>query len=1308
MEVGELVSGRFRLEQKIGSGGMGTVFRATDESSGQTVALKVLHDYMPESVERFGREVAALARLSHPGIVRYVAHGDSPPFVAMEWLDGEDSTHRLRGGPMEIAEALELGIRLAEALDHAHALGIVHRDVKPGNLLFENGEASRVRIVDFGLAWIAGDITFRTGAGTMLGTPGYMAPEQARGETVDARADVFAVACVLYKCLTGRGPFSGGDAVATLAKMLFDEPEPVSTVRAGVPAALDALLARALAKDKANRPETARAFADELQRIARATARASVAAPEPTFSAPASVASSLSLTDRERRIVSVVVAAREALGGGGEEVSTLRFRADEGFAEREAALRQIAQRYGARLEVLPVAIVALLTGRGSATDGAAAAARLSLALRDALGDVPIALATGRVELERARGGAAIGEVIDRAVARVIAKNETRDARSVWLDETTAGLLGPSFVVRATAGGLDLEGERATDMVVRTLLGKPTPCVGRDRELSFLDATLAECESDDVARAVIVTAPAGVGKSRLRYEWLRKLAERGVEVWSARANPMTAGAPFSLAGQLVRRAAGIDAGEPTAAARARLRARISRHVRRDDDVLRIAEFLGEIVGARFDDEGRVQLRAARQNPLLMGDQIRRAFEDWVGAEASAAPLVVVIEDLHWGDLPTVQLVDWALGAHANLPLLVLALARPEMNESFPNLWSARKPIDLPLGELSPKAGARLARHVLGPDAPPDVIERVVARAAGNAFFLEEILRAVAETRDGGSEQPGDVDVPETVLAMVERRLDALAPDGRRVLRAASVFGETFWRSAVLAHVGAASNPVSRVLDWLRDLVARELVSERATSRFAGETELVFRHALVRDAAYSMLTDDNRALAHRLAGEWLEARGERDAAVLAEHFDRGGEPGRAVGFYARAAAQALEGNNLSRVLALAERGVALGAAGTSLGELQRLRAEAFRWRGRVPESEACAREATALLEPGTASWHAAVGELGTAAGSLAHADVLLAARDDLLARGRPTEPEFAIALARLVMQLYALGRRELADETLARLDAIDSASFGPVARARIEQGRALRALYSSDHGTYYEKMKSARALFEVAGDRRNACVQATNIGYVAVALGVLDEAEETLTGMLPTAAALGIVRIQAIFQQNMGLLRHLQGRDVEAIALERESAATFAAQRDARLETFSLIYLTMALEASGAHDEALASATRAIETSAPLPPAHASALACLADLELRGGRSSEALAHAAEAYELLERLGGVEDTESLIRVVRAETLAAAGRRDEALVVLRKAVETIDERASKIQSERFRASFMRTAENVRIYALLEKLSA
>jgi tetratricopeptide (TPR) repeat protein len=1020
-----------------------------------------------------------------------------------------------------------------------------------------------------------------------------------------------------------------------------------------------------------------------------------------------SMPSSAVLTDRERRVVSVVVAARSALGGAGEDGQTLRAEADSHFVENEAALQEIARRYGARLEVLPVAIVSVLSGRGSATDRAAAGARLSLALRDVLGDVPVALATGHTELGARRprasgaGERVIGDVIDRAVARVVAPRAGDERRAVWIDETTAGLLGPTFAVRATAVGLELVGERKADMQVRTLLGKPTPCVGRDRELAFLDATLAECEADDVARAVVVLGPAGMGKSRLRYEWMRRLGERGVEVWTARADPMTAGAPFSLAEQLVRRAAALDPAESADATRARLRARLSRHVHEDEKLRRIAEFLGEIVGARFEDEGRIQLHAARRDPLLMNDQIRRAFEDWVGAEAGAAPLVVVLEDLHWGDLPSVQLIDWALAAHADLPLMVLALARPEVKESFPDLWRARGPLELSLGELTPKAGARLARHVLGPDAPDATIERAVSRAAGNAFFLEEILRAVAEGR-------GD-DVPDTVLAMVQRRLEALAPEARRVLRGASAFGETFWRSAVMAQVDDGTSPVSRVDGRLSDLVASELVTARTTSRFGGEQELVFRHAIVREAAYAMLTDDDRALAHRVAGAWLESRGERDAAVLAEHFERGREPIRAAAHYARAAAQALEGNDLVRVLDCAERGVALGAAGPVLGELRRFQAEALRWRGRIAESEACAREATSLLEPGTPSWHTAVAELGTSAASLAHVDVLLAAHADLLAHGRSTEPDFAVALARIVFQLFAAGERTLADATLERLEALDRDNTSPVAHARIEQARSLRALYTGDHGTYYDKMKSVRALFDLVGDRKNACVQAGNMAYVAIVLGVLDEAEEMLSSVMKLAEALGLKRIRAVLQQNMGFLRAEQGRHAETITLQREAIRTFDAQGDARFGAFARIHLSRALSATGDVAGAFVEAELAVDKSAPMAPVHASSLANLADLELRHGRDVDAaLAHSTEAYEVMERLGGLEDLEMLVRVAHCEAQGAAGRTDEARETARKAVAAIEARARAIASERFRESFRRTPENARAFALAARLGA
>jgi tetratricopeptide (TPR) repeat protein len=1283
--IGEVVSGRFRVEERVGSGGMGTVYRATDEVTHSSVAFKVLNDGVLEGLARFGREIAALSRVSHPSIVRYIAHG--PNWVAMEWVEGEDLARRLFRGPLAVGEAIDLVAHLADALEHVHALGIVHRDIKPGNILFEGGDIARARIVDFGLAWIRDDDSFRSLPGSLLGTPGYMSPEQIRAVPVDARSDVFALGCLLYHAITGRPPFKGSDAVATLAKILFDDPKPPSSIRHGIPFALDGLLARALAKHAAHRQASAAAFAAELRRLDR-TARDDV--PE---TMPPPVATGPTLTDRERRILSVVVAAR---GGLGADVSALRREADTEFVKHEAAIRDIAHRHGARLDILPVAIVAVLGSQGSATDSAASAARLSLALRALLSGVPIALATGRAEV----GSRSVGDVIDRAVARVTAGHASTDA--VWLDDTTAGLLGPAFVVRGAESGIELTGERPTDMRVRTLLGKPTPCVGRDRDLAFLDATLAECEADEIARAVVVTAPAGVGKSRLRHEWLQRLAGAGrnVEVWTARADPMTMGAPFSLLAKLVRRAAAIDPAEPDDAARRRLRARVSRHV--DDFAVaqRIAEFLGEMAGVRFDDEGRVQLRAARQDPQLMGDQMRRAWEDWVGVETREATIVIVVEDLHWGDLPSVRLIDYALGAHANRPLMVVALARPEVSEVFPGLWKAHKPLALELADLGAKASARLVRHVFGDAIPEETVDRIVAEAAGNAFFLEEIIRAVAEGRGA--------DVPETVLAMVQRRLDALEPEARRVMRAASVFGEAFWRSAVLEQVGAVPGSVSRIDDQLTDLAARELVTVRAESRFADEQELTFRHALVREAAYAMLVDDDRALAHRLAGAWLEAHGERDAAVLASHFDRGGNAPRAVQHYVRATAQAMEGSDLTRALAHVDRGAALGASGPLLGELRRLQAEALRWRGRIADCEIAAREAAELLPRGVSSWLAAVAELATAAGALGHVDVLLEARSALLAHGDASSGDFLIALARVIMQLYVAGERTLADETMSRIDAQQGVHPNPIAAARMEQARAFRALYSSDHGTYYERMKLARAFFDLAGDRRNACVMAANMGYVAVALGAIDEAEETLVSMLGVAEALGVVRIHALFQQNVGLLRHLQGRNDEAIALETKAAETFEQQGDVRLGTFSRIYLSMALAAKGDSEAAFREADRAVTFGTPLLPVRASALANLADLELRAGRVESAVGHAGEAYAVMVELGGLEDSESLVRVVYAEALAAGGSTDEALDTVRRAVESIEERAKKIAVDRWRESFKRTPENQRTFDLAARLGA
>src|ERR1041384_3164153 len=186
----EQLDDRFELEQSIGAGGMGTVFRARDAISGEIVAVKIIAEGQSHLAERFAREVKVLAALSHPGIVRYISHGVTSSgklFLVMEWVDGETLKARLERGPLTLGESITLATRIAEALGVAHARGIVHRDLKPSNLILPGGCVDLVKVLDFGIARREGK-TQLTRTGMVLGTAGYMAPEQApNGESIEAR-----------------------------------------------------------------------------------------------------------------------------------------------------------------------------------------------------------------------------------------------------------------------------------------------------------------------------------------------------------------------------------------------------------------------------------------------------------------------------------------------------------------------------------------------------------------------------------------------------------------------------------------------------------------------------------------------------------------------------------------------------------------------------------------------------------------------------------------------------------------------------------------------------------------------------------------------------------------------------------------------------------------------------------------------------------------------------------------------------------------------------------------------------------------
>ena len=266
--VGQLIADRYELKHVVGTGGMSSVYCAHDTLLERDVALKILHEHFSEDddyVERFRREARAAAQLSHPGIVTVIDRGeeDGRQFIVYEFVDGETLKDLVeRGGPMPVRRALELGLQIGRALAFAHQQGLVHRDVKPQNVLL-NGDG-RAKVTDFGIVRSL-DAVGHTTTGTVLGTSHYIAPEQARGERVDAQTDVYSFGVVLYELLAGEVPYAG-DNFLTVAMKHVNEPVPsLLERRTDCPLRLASLVERCMAKEPADRPASMDEVVGELK-----------------------------------------------------------------------------------------------------------------------------------------------------------------------------------------------------------------------------------------------------------------------------------------------------------------------------------------------------------------------------------------------------------------------------------------------------------------------------------------------------------------------------------------------------------------------------------------------------------------------------------------------------------------------------------------------------------------------------------------------------------------------------------------------------------------------------------------------------------------------------------------------------------------------------------------------------------------------------------------------------------------------------------------------------------------------------------
>lgn len=894
---GTVFANRFVIEQLAGSGGMGTVYRARDLSSGDMVALKLLNagHVGADEGERFYREAGLLSELRHPGIVSHIAHGQTSEgrhYLAMEWLDGVDLARRLQQGPLSVSQCFTLLRRVADALGSAHAHAVLHRDLKPSNLFLPDNDVGRIKILDFGIARRLGVSQALTQTGMVLGTPEYMAPEQARGSTdLTAAADMFSVGCVLYECLAGHPPFSAQHIAAVLVRILFEEPVPIARMRPDVPEALAGLLGKLLHKDPRQRVADACALQRELTRLEDVQDQGLSA----TILSPQSVTAAFA--ESEQSLFSVVLAipsneeiARQATMAGSDPHT---------MPPERHSLLDMLRTLGTSPDYLANgALVVTMPRLASAQDQAIMAARAALIIKDRWPSARVSLATAPGAF---KGHSVAGVVVDRA-AHILDQQgdsaELQQSGGVLLDTLTAKLLEGRFTLTPRTQGALLHSEGKESDFSRPLLGKPTPCVGRDMELGILESMLSGSIDESDARAVLVSAPPGAGKSRLRHEFMRRLELRSepVTLLLGRGDLLDAGAAYRMLARAIRTLCSISGSEPPSEQRARLQRMVQKHLSPEDSP-RVVPFVGELCGVPFASEDYPLLAEARQAPKTLPDKLRRACLSWLAAACDAAPVLIVLEDLHWGDALTISFIDDALTELRGKPLLVMAFARPEIHKTFPSLWQGHHVHEIHLKGLSKRACERLIQQVLGPRVSRSSVEWMVEQSAGNALFLEELIRASAE---GQMERQ-----PDTVIAMLQARIGHLALGSRRAVLAASVFGPVFWEAGVAEVLGLPAGGAD--LDrWMQEALATELIELHRGSLLVHQKEYGFRHALARDAAYALLTEPDQQCGHQRAAEFLEKHADEQlpSAVLAHHFKRAGLLEKALRYYVRAGDRAAQ--------------------------------------------------------------------------------------------------------------------------------------------------------------------------------------------------------------------------------------------------------------------------------------------------------------------------------------------------------------------------------------------------------------------